>query len=188
MCLVQLLASYIWNFFVVDVMLGSSLSPPFFFVISYLNSLSVCFSGSAQSNAWDSLVPSKKRTFITRLRPKPSPVEKLTRDLYSILHEEQASNLSRTSEDDLLYESGTPFGSSEIGYGGLLIKHPNARLVEEESEASSLPVDRSYIIGVGYSGSASIPVNTENKGSSILNPGTDTKKSTAQMTQESAKR
>ncbi|CAL9133036.1 unnamed protein product [Musa acuminata var. zebrina] len=144
--------------------------------------------GSAQSNAWDSLVPSKKRTFITRLRPKPSPVEKLTRDLYSILHEEQASNLSRTSEDDLLYESGTPFGSSEIGYGGLLIKHPNARLVEEESEASSLPVDRSYIISVGYSGSASIPVNTENKGSSILNPGTDTKKSTAQMTQESAKR
>ncbi|URD81359.1 GATA transcription factor 26 [Musa troglodytarum] len=144
--------------------------------------------GSAQSNGWDSLVPSKKRTFITQPRPKPSPVEKLTRDLYSILHEEQASNLSRTSEDDLLYESRTPFGSSEIGYGGLLIKHPNARLVEEESEASSFPVDRSYIISGGYSGSASVPVNTENKGSSILNPGTDTKKSTAQMTQDGAKR
>ncbi|RRT54350.1 hypothetical protein B296_00049227, partial [Ensete ventricosum] len=171
-----------------DSAISGSESCVYFGTTDAKSDLTVCFSGSVQSNAWDSLVPSKKRTFITRPRPKSSPVEKLTRDLYSILHEEQASNLSRTSENDLLYESGTPFGSSEIGYGGLLIKHPNARLIEEESEASSFPIDRSYIISEGYSGSASVPVNTENKGLSILNPGTDTKKSMAQMTQESAKR
>lgn len=150
------------------------------------NSFSVCFSGSVQSNVWDPLVPSKKRTFVTR--PKPSPVEKLTKDLCSILHEEQASYLSRTSEDDLLYESGTPLGSSEIGYGGVLIKHLNSKSVEEESEASSFPVDKSYNINEGYSGSAAFPVNTESKGTSFLNYGTDKMKSTPQTSQENAKR
>ncbi|RWW21499.1 hypothetical protein GW17_00014350 [Ensete ventricosum] len=112
-------------------------------MVSSFNNFSVCFSGSVQSHVWDSLVPSKKRTFVTR--PKPSPVEKLTKDLCSILHEDQYSNLSIISEDDLLYDSGTPLGSSEIGYGGVLINHPHSKSVEEESEASSLPVDKSYI-------------------------------------------
>ncbi|URE26170.1 GATA transcription factor 26 [Musa troglodytarum] len=103
--------------------------------------------GSVQSNVLDSLAPSKK-IFVTH--PKLS-VEKLTKDLYSILHEEQASNLSRSSEDDLLYESGTPLGSFEIGYGGVLIKHPNSESVDEESEASSFPVDKSYVMNEGYS-------------------------------------
>ncbi|URE04277.1 GATA transcription factor 26 [Musa troglodytarum] len=141
--------------------------------------------GSVQSNVWDSLVPSKRRTFVTR--PKPSPVEKLTKDLCSILHEEQASNLSITSEDDLLYESLTPFDSSEIGYGGVLIKHPNSKSVEEESEASSLPVDKSYLHNGGYTGS-SFPVNIEGKGTSFLNSGTGTMKSTTQLAQENVKR
>lgn len=134
--------------------------------------------GSVQSHVWDSLVPSKKRTFVTR--PKPSPVEKLTKDLCSILHEDQYSNLSIISEDDLLYDSGTPLGSSEIGYGGVLINHPHSKSVEEESEASSLPVDKSYTTNEGYSGS---PVNTESKRTSFLNSA-----ATTQMSQEIVKR
>ncbi|XP_064996412.1 GATA transcription factor 27-like isoform X2 [Musa acuminata AAA Group] len=119
--------------------------------------------GSVQSNVEHSLVPSKKRTFTTR--PKPS-VEKLTKDLYSILHEEQSSNLSRTSDDDLLYESGTPLGSFEIGYGGVLIRHPNSKSVEEESEASSFPVYKSCITNEDFSA----PVTQENpKRDLILN-------------------
>lgn len=123
-------------------------------------------------------MPSKKRTFVTR--PKPSPVEKLTKDLCSILHEDQYSNLSIISEDDLLYDSGTPLGSSEIGYGGVLINPPHSKSVEEESEASSLPVDKSYITNEGYSGS---PVNTESKRTSFLNSAAAT-----QMSQEIVKR
>ncbi|CAL9207330.1 unnamed protein product [Musa hybrid cultivar] len=134
--------------------------------------------GSVQSHVWDSLVPSKKRTFVTR--PKPSPVEKLTKDLCSILHEDQYSNLSIISEDDLLYDSGTPLGSSEIGYGGVLINHPHSKSVEEESEASSLPVDKPYTTNEGYSGS---PVNTESKRTSFLNSA-----ATTQMSQEIVKR
>ncbi|XP_064977160.1 GATA transcription factor 26-like isoform X1 [Musa acuminata AAA Group] len=140
--------------------------------------------GSVQSNVCDSIAPSKK-IFMTR--PKLS-VEKLTKDLYSILHEEQASNLSRSSEDDLLYESGTALGSFEIGYGGVLIKHPNSESVDEESEASSFPVDKSYIMNEGYSGLSYFPVNIESKGTSLLNSGTDTMKSTTEMAQDGAKR
>ncbi|URD87653.1 GATA transcription factor 26 [Musa troglodytarum] len=140
--------------------------------------------GSVQSNVEDSLVPSKKRTFTTR--PKPS-VEKLTKDLYSILHEEQSSNLSRISDDDLLYESGTPLGSFEIGYGGVLIRHPNSKSVEEESEASSFPVYKSCITNEDFSGSASLSVNTKSKKRN-LNSGTDPTKSTAPVTQENPKR
>ncbi|KAG6515734.1 hypothetical protein ZIOFF_026163 [Zingiber officinale] len=136
--------------------------------------------GSVQSNVWDSLVPSKKRAFLAC--PKPSSIEKLTKDLYSILHEEQASNMSRTSEDDnLLYESGIPFDSSEIGYGGLLIKHPYPKSIEEESEASSFPVEKLKTIKEGYSSSISAPVNSDNKGTSCTKSSADTMKSAAQV-------
>ncbi|WOL10492.1 GATA transcription factor 26-like isoform X2 [Canna indica] len=141
--------------------------------------------GPVPSNGWDSLVPSKKRTFFTR--PKPSPVEKLTKDLHIILHEEQASNLSRTSEDDLLYESATALSSWEIGYGGILIKHPNSKSTEEESEASSFPIDKSYITSESYSGSAPFIINTENK-RTFLSSGINTIKPTAQTPQENSKR
>lgn len=141
--------------------------------------------GSLQSDAWDSLEPSKKKMFISF--PKPSPVEKLTKELHSILYEEQASNLSRMSEDDLLYESGNPLGCSEIGYGGVLIKHPSPKFVEEESEASSFTIDKSYITNNGYSGSVPLYINTERKGITSRNSCIGTIKPTAQMHYENAK-
>ncbi|XP_042390384.1 GATA transcription factor 26-like isoform X3 [Zingiber officinale] len=141
--------------------------------------------GSLQSNAWDSLEPSKKKMFVSCR--KPSPVEKLTKDLHSILSEEQASNLSRMSEDDLLYESGNPFGCSEIGYGGVLIKHPSPKFVEEESEASSFTIDKSYITNNGYSGSVPLYINTERKGITSMNSCIGMIKPTAQMHYENAK-
>ncbi|CAB4279428.1 unnamed protein product [Prunus armeniaca] len=54
--------------------------------------------GPAQSMVWDSMVPSRKRTCIGR--PKPSPVEKLTKDLYTILHEQQSSSITREEESE----------------------------------------------------------------------------------------
>ncbi|XP_042375951.1 GATA transcription factor 26-like [Zingiber officinale] len=138
--------------------------------------------GSVQSNICDSLAPSKK-TFVTR--PKLS-VEKLTKELYSIWHEQQASNLSRTSEDDLLYSSITPLGSFEIGYGSVLIKNTNSKTIDDESEASSFPVDKSFFTNEAYSDSAFLPIDTKNKG--IVTPGADTVKSTLQMVHANAKR
>ncbi|XP_073002293.1 GATA transcription factor 26 [Typha latifolia] len=142
--------------------------------------------GSAQSNAWDSLVPSKKRTCVTR--PKPSSVEKLTKDLYSIMHEQQSSYLSGSSEEDLLYQEGTPMGSFEIGYGSVLIRHPNSKYIEEESEASSISgnYNKSYITNEAYSGSAT---NSNRKETSFSNAGAEKlKKPTTQVIQENGKR
>ncbi|GMH22627.1 hypothetical protein Nepgr_024470 [Nepenthes gracilis] len=96
------------------------------------------FTGPSRSVAWDTLAPSRKRTVITR-RKSPS-VEKLTRDLYTILHEQQSSHLSGSSED-LLFENETPMVSVEIGHGSVLIRHPSSLTQEEESEASSLSDD-----------------------------------------------
>ncbi|XP_078163749.1 GATA transcription factor 27-like isoform X2 [Carex rostrata] len=110
------------------------------------------FTGSSQSNMWDPLVPSKKRTGVPR--PKPTRVEQLTKDLYTILHETPLSSLSAASEEDLVYPSETlnPMDSTdsiEIGSGSILILNSNSKsqskskskLVEEESEASSVPTD-----------------------------------------------
>ncbi|XP_020084396.1 GATA transcription factor 26-like isoform X2 [Ananas comosus] len=94
--------------------------------------------GSAQSNVWDSIVPSKKRTYVTRAKPA---IEKLTKDLYSIMHQQPSSAFSVSSEEDLLYSSESPMGSFEMGYGSVLIKHLSSKSPEEESEASSFPVD-----------------------------------------------
>ncbi|KAG2676294.1 hypothetical protein I3760_12G046300 [Carya illinoinensis] len=52
--------------------------------------------GPSQSMVWDTTVPSRKRTFVNR--PKPSPVEKLTKDLCSILHEQWSSYFSTFRE------------------------------------------------------------------------------------------
>lgn len=84
-------------------------------------------------------MPSRKRTCVTR--PKPSPVEKLTKELYNIWHEQQSSCLSATSEEELLLETDKPMVSVEIGHGSVLIRHPNSIAREEESEASSLSID-----------------------------------------------
>ncbi|KAH0457031.1 hypothetical protein IEQ34_014938 [Dendrobium chrysotoxum] len=141
--------------------------------------------GSAQSNAWDSLVPvpSKKRSVINL---KPS-VEKLTKDLYSIWHEQQSSNLSGSSEEELLFEGETPMGSVEIGHGGVLLRYPSSKAVEEESEASSLPADKK-LVGVPYSRSASSFVDNESKRTSFPNPSIDKfKKSAMHAAQDHAR-
>lgn len=118
--------------------------------------------GPAQSNAWDSVVPSKKRTCVNRPKlssvEKPSSVEKLTKDLYTILHE--SSYFSGSSEEDLLFESETPMVSVEIGHGSVLIRHPSSIARDEESEASSLSVENKQFSGnEAYSGSATLPVH-----------------------------
>ncbi|OMO95769.1 Zinc finger, GATA-type [Corchorus capsularis] len=119
--------------------------------------------GPAQSNVWDSMVPSKKRTCVNR--PKPSPVEKLTKDLYTILHEQQSSYFSGSSEEDLLLESETPMVSVEIGHGSVLIRHPSSIAREEESEASSLSVEnKQYSMNEAYSHSSSFPAYNDSNG------------------------
>ncbi|BAA98109.1 unnamed protein product [Arabidopsis thaliana] len=93
----------------------------------------------AQSNAWDSTFPCKRRTCVGR--PKAaSSVEKLTKDLYTILQEQQSSCLSGTSEEDLLFENETPM---LLGHGSVLMRDPHSGAREEESEASSLLVESS---------------------------------------------
>ncbi|CAN1195572.1 GATA transcription factor 26 [Linum perenne] len=98
--------------------------------------------GPAQTVVWDSTVPSRKRTCVIN-RPKQSSVEKLTKDLYTIWHEQQNSSCfsGSSEEDDLLFETETPMVSVEIGHGSVLIRHPSAIARDEESEASSLSVD-----------------------------------------------
>ena len=108
------------------------------------------------------MVPSKKRTCAGR--PKPSPVEKLTKDLCTILHEQQ-SCFSVSSEDDLLFESEAPMVSVEIGHGSILIRHPSSIAREEESEASSLSVDnKQCLMSEAYSCSGSIPMHSDCSG------------------------
>nr|GMD94221.1 GATA transcription factor 26-like [Ipomoea batatas] len=141
--------------------------------------------GPAQPNIWDTTVPSRKRTCLGR--PKPSPVEKLTKDLYTILHEQQSSYLSGSSEEDLLFESDKPMVSVEIGHGSVLIRHPSSIGREEESEASSLSVDyKQHSLNEAY-----LRFSTpSNKGANAPNVGSERiKKPTGQgMDQELVKR
>ncbi|XP_022155526.1 GATA transcription factor 26-like [Momordica charantia] len=120
--------------------------------------------GPSQSTAWETTVPSKKkRTCVSR--SNPSAVEKLTKDLHSILHEQQ-SYFSGSSEEDLLFESEIPMVSVEIGHGSVLMRHPSSIAREEESEASSLSVDnKQFSVNEAYSESSILPVRgeTENK-------------------------
>ncbi|KAG0451654.1 hypothetical protein HPP92_026107 [Vanilla planifolia] len=143
------------------------------------------WTGSAQSNVCDPLVPvplkKKKLIFL-----KPS-LEKLTKELYSIWHEQQSTKLSGSLDEDLLFEGETPMGSVEIGNGGVLLRYLSSK-TEEESEASSLPVDNK-LISEAHSRSASFSVHSESKRSNSLNVITDkTKKSTVHAAQEHVKR
>ncbi|KAG8065571.1 hypothetical protein GUJ93_ZPchr0004g39935 [Zizania palustris] len=140
--------------------------------LSYSSADASEMTASAQSHAWESLVPSKKRS--TVIRPKLSSVEKLAKDLNTIMHEEQLFYLSGSSEEDLLYYSETPVDSFEISYGSMLLRHPNSKSVEEESEASSVPADnKSNITSESYSGSASFVVYSESKGRCNPNVATE---------------
>ncbi|XP_016575075.2 GATA transcription factor 26 isoform X1 [Capsicum annuum] len=144
--------------------------------------------GPAQSNKWEAMVPSRKRTCISR--SKQSSVEKLTKDLCTILHEQQSSYFSGSSEEDLLFESHKPMVSVEIGHGSVLIRHPNSIGREEESEASSLPVNNKlHNVNEAYSRLSTPPVNI-NRGVNLPNLGTErTKKSNSQgMEQHQIKR
>ncbi|GAV79765.1 LOW QUALITY PROTEIN: GATA domain-containing protein/UCH37_bd domain-containing protein, partial [Cephalotus follicularis] len=119
--------------------------------------------GPSQSIVWDSTVPSRKRTCVSR--PKQSSVEKLTKDLYTILHEQPSSYFSGSSEEDLLFESETPMVSVEIGHGSVLIRHPSSIAREEESEASSLSVEnKPYSTIEAYSRCVTHPVHNDIQG------------------------
>ncbi|KAJ8543521.1 hypothetical protein K7X08_006044 [Anisodus acutangulus] len=144
--------------------------------------------GPAQSNKWEAMVPSRKRTCV--IRSKQSSVEKLTKDLCTILHEQQSSYFSGSSEEDLLFESDKPMVSVEIGHGSVLIRHPNSIGREEESEASSLSVDnKRHYVNEAYSRLSTPPVNI-NRGVYLSNLGTErTKKPNSQgMEQHQIKR
>lgn len=80
--------------------------------------------------------------------------------------------------------------SDEIGHGGVLIKNPNMVTRDEESEASSLPIDsKTYIANDTYSGSTPLPVNTANKGMSFPDIGSEeVKKPKGYVAQESTER
>ncbi|ESQ55666.1 hypothetical protein EUTSA_v10024940mg [Eutrema salsugineum] len=106
--------------------------------------------GPSQSNTWDTTVPSKRRTCVGR--PKSSSVEKLRKDLYNILQEQQSSCLSVSSEEDLLFGNEMSMVSVEIGHGSVLMRNPHSFAREEESEASSLSsVENKSSISEAYS-------------------------------------
>ncbi|RDX88593.1 GATA transcription factor 26 [Mucuna pruriens] len=133
--------------------------------------------GPAQSVVWDATVPSKKRTCAGR--PKASSVEKLTRDLCTILHEQQ-SYFSASSEEDLLFESDTPMVSVEIGHGSILIRHPSSIARDEESEASSLSVDnKQCLLNEAYSCSGTIPVHSDRSGMNFSFHGVEKSRNSA---------
>ncbi|CAN6856232.1 unnamed protein product [Brassica oleracea] len=90
-----------------------------------------------QSNVWEtSFAACKKRTCVGRPKAASSSVEKLTKDLFSILQEQQFSCcVSGISEEELLFENESPM---VIGHGSVLLRDPH-----EDSEASSLLVENS---------------------------------------------
>ena len=106
-------------------------------------------------------------------RPKPSSVEKLTKDLCTILHEQQ-SYFSASSEEELLFESETPMVSVEIGHGSVLIRHPSYIAREEESEASSLSVDNKQCpMSEAYSFSGAILMHNDSSGMNFSSQGVE---------------
>ncbi|KAG7015697.1 GATA transcription factor 26 [Cucurbita argyrosperma subsp. argyrosperma] len=115
--------------------------------------------GPSQSTAWETIVPSRKRTCVGR--SKSTAVEKLTQDLYTILREQQ-SYFSGSSEEDLLFDNETPMVSVEIGHGSVLMRHPSSITREEESEASSISVDnKQFTVNEVYSEPSILPVHYE---------------------------
>lgn len=137
-------------------------------------------------------MPSRKRSCVTR--PKPSPVEKLVKDLNSIMHEQQLRYCSGSSEDDLLYHSEIPMGSVEIGSGSVLLRHSNLKSLEEGSEASSIPADNKSYVTSGsltsesYSGSAPFVVRTGNMAAINLNAAIARPKRSPLHIEDNAKR
>ncbi|KAI5417656.1 GATA transcription factor 26 [Lathyrus oleraceus] len=127
--------------------------------------------GASQSVVWDTAVPSKKRTCAGRL--KHSSVEKLTKELCNILHEQQQQScFSASSEEELLYENEAPMVSVEIGHGSMLIRHPSSIARDEESEASSLSVDnKQCLMNEAYSCYGPIPMLSDYTGMNFSSRG-----------------
>ncbi|CAL5197928.1 unnamed protein product [Lathyrus oleraceus] len=127
--------------------------------------------GASQSVVWDTVVPSKKRTCAGRL--KHSSVEKLTKELCNILHEQQQQScFSASSEEELLYENEAPMVSVEIGHGSMLIRHPSSIARDEESEASSLSVDnKQCLMNEAYSCYGPIPMLSDYTGMNFSSRG-----------------
>ncbi|KAL2530875.1 Uncharacterized protein Fot_23476 [Forsythia ovata] len=86
------------------------------------------------------------RTCVTR--SKPSPVEKLTKDLYTIWHEQQSSCFSESSEEDLLLESDKPIVSVEIGHGS----YSNVKLATFVSTSSAFSSEGNRRLGSSSGG------------------------------------
>lgn len=110
--------------------------------------------------AWESPIPSKKRTCMFRQRP--SSLENLTKSV-QVSQGQDLSYLSSSSEDDLLYECKDQMVAPEIGLGGVFIRQPHSATREEESEASSLLIDnKGYskfdVSTQAYSGIVETPV------------------------------
>ncbi|KAF7019698.1 unnamed protein product [Triticum aestivum] len=132
------------------------------------------YSGSAQSHAREPLVPSRKKSCIGRR--KPSTVEALAEDLNSIMHEEQlcpgsaVRTIPGSSDEDLLiYHVDTPASCFEIGYGSMLLRHPNSG-----SEANSVPAhSKSYVTSQSYSGPASFTLHSGSNGASNSNAASE---------------
>ncbi|XP_019445026.1 PREDICTED: GATA transcription factor 26-like isoform X2 [Lupinus angustifolius] len=144
--------------------------------------------GPVQPVVWDTMVPSKKRTCVGR--PEPSSVEKLTKDLCTILHEQQ-SYFSASSEEDLLFESETPMVSVEIGHGTILMRHPSYIAREEESEASSLSIDnKQCAVNNAYLYPGAILMHNDSSGMNFSSQGVEkVRKTTGQgMQQEQLRR
>ncbi|KAL9668238.1 hypothetical protein QQ045_002616 [Rhodiola kirilowii] len=93
----------------------------------------------------DRMKPAKKRTSISR--PTSSSIAMLAKDLCTILHQQQSSGFYGSSEEDLLFECGKSFFSSESGHGSYLIRDTSSITREEDSEASSFSVDNKLSLG-----------------------------------------
>ncbi|KAH9320428.1 hypothetical protein KI387_015067, partial [Taxus chinensis] len=131
--------------------------------------------GSVHTPVWESPIPSRKRTCMYRKRP--SSLEKLTKGLRYILHEQDTSYLSLCSED-VLFACKPPMVTAEIGLGSVFIRQPKSTICEEESEASSLLVENKYntfgFVNQADSGVAASSTQLQNEDGSL--PGREKEK------------
>uniref|UniRef100_A0A0C9RVD6 TSA: Wollemia nobilis Ref_Wollemi_Transcript_11123_2146 transcribed RNA sequence n=1 Tax=Wollemia nobilis TaxID=56998 RepID=A0A0C9RVD6_9CONI len=116
---------------------------------------------AVQPSVWDPQVPSKKRT--CRFRQRPSSLEKLTRSMQNISQEQESSSLSSSSEENMLYECKVPLVADEMGLGSVFVRQPRSSKVDEESEASSLLIEKKGyntfdVLTQAYSGAMAGPV------------------------------
>ncbi|XP_042507719.1 GATA transcription factor 27-like isoform X2 [Macadamia integrifolia] len=72
-----------------------------------------------------------------RMRGRPSTVEKLRRDLFRILQEQESLCPSRSPEEVLIFKREDPQSSDEIGLGCVLLKPP---VPGEEPKSQSIQV------------------------------------------------